>query len=369
MMLLPILFAFSLPIQGDEVNREQFFRLLTSSYENYEDVSFVFEGESRRVSREPVDPDMPGFQDYKFQGAYAYREGGETLLELYRTLDDGSPYQYTKESMLDWEIYKTDQIPDRDTSAEYLDHWHGGPGSLSMPPSPESYVQIPYFDRFDDDGEFGYQFLGWEEVDGHRCLHVEIDGSPNNPNPGHAGRNYWFDIQRGVHPLKIETYNGGVLTKRVHGIRLEEFRADDGRRLWLPVTAKVDVFDIDGRPVTEETNTLVAGSTRINQGLTNDVFRIELQTDRTLSNAKLEGPRRQFLDRQIDPPVRTDPESVERRLNEQLEAAEAQAEQLDASQSARAEEGRGTLPVLKNAFLVLGVGLLAAAIFWRLRAR
>jgi len=372
MLALPILLtsviAWSVPSQGEDVTKEQFRQLIGALHGRIHDVSFVFEGKRHLFTRrDPHTGKVAGEEDIDFQGSYVFRTSDSaTLLEYFRLPADGSPHRYYKGTLVEGKLRQIDSVPDLDAGRVRVHTTPGGPGSLSLPPSPESYVQLAYFHGLDALGEFLYQFQGWEEVDGHPCLKVEINRTPRNPSS--AVRQYWIDMERGGHPLRMETYHGNTVTTSVEEIRLKRFQAEDGQDVWLPVHATIKRFDIGGQPVSEETNYLVAGTIRINRGLPDDAFQIEAREVRGIDNAQLSALRRDFADAEEKKRLRIDPESIEDRLNEQLALAEAQATQLDASAAARVERTRGPF-LIRSGLLILGLGLIIAAATWWWRAR
>jgi hypothetical protein len=346
---------------GADIDAAQFHRLMDGLHADVRDVTLVYEGDHG-----PVPGDPEGEMGGKFQGLYSIRSDGATLMDVFlRSHRVDRPVSRTIKLVLGGRLEGVSQLPDLgrlipETSA-------APPGALNETASVERILYLWYFATLDDPARMGYQFLGWEEVDGHRCLNVQLYEVPA------AGLEkveqkptvvFWIDVERGGHPLKVEFRAGSEVRMRAEKIRLGQVPRPDGPLVWLPVSGELNTTLDLGRGKStpyRETYVVVDGSVRLNQSLGDAYFR--LKTNRELpAVGKLRDYQKLLGERA---PIRTDPAGVKERLDRQLAEANRQAEQLVASSSAR-EPGDWT-SLLAPALGALGVGLIGTVAYlkWR----
>ena len=244
--------------------------------------------------------------------------------------------------------------------------------TLNGSPSPQSFTYYWYFQAFATlgGGLPGYEFLGWEEVAGHRCLKVKLGIAPGVDTVD-IHDIFWIDVARGGHPLKVESYYKGNLLYRVAPIELSRVNAADGHPVWFPVKGEVNVFgtiggEFDQYPTARETYGVVMGSLQLNIDLPDSVFVVHTKPRRQIGNStalRSEHPveaRQPKVER-----LKTDPASVEARLNAQMAEADRQAKEIEASSPARASWG--ATGAAQAVLALLGVVLIGSGGVWMWR--
>jgi hypothetical protein len=213
----------------------------------------------------------------------------------------------------------------------------GGPGVLNHPFSPERINYFWFFKVLKDPASWRYEFLGWEDIGGHRCLKVRIDESWGLPDqlPDRPTIRFWIDMERGGHPLQVEFRRGEKIRMRTGEIELERLQGADGSERWFPVRCVTYVYPIPGpgyvdRPVAYETYKVVEGTVRFNQNLPDAFFSLEWK-GAVPENEQLAIRRKEFR----KPPRRYDPEGIKEHLKKNLAEADQQSKYLEASSAAR----------------------------------
>jgi len=381
-------FSRASPPIGTEVSPRAFANLMSALYEPFHSVSFVYEGEQsyQGVALRDVGTRRTAAPRTVFQGVYAYKHHGSVFLDVFSE-PLGSEAALVHETLAlskDGRLEKNRSLPDR----------HGVNGQPRVVPggsvwsifsrySPEDFFvlsrmsqYIEHLDRCD------YEYIGWEEIDGHRCLHVRllaIPGAGEGPGP-HYHKSYWLDCDRGGHPLRVELERGGDVLWRIADVRLEEYK-DRARSYWLPVSARVEKYDwknrIHRRPVVVTTYALVRGSVRINEEIPDELFHAERVNGispiyEALGLARVDNPL--TLDETAaalaaqapDPSERAvGPAGVAERLDRMLEEAERQAELLEASSPARPAQVATRWTSI--GLVAFGFVVIAAAVAWKWR--
>ena len=358
---------------GADMDAAQFLRIIKGLHSEIRDVTFVFEGGITPHDSGGINPAKPSM----YQGLYSFRSDGATLLDVFSWSPDmGKPGMRTIDVILKGNHSKISQVPDLGISQPQ--NGKGAPGVLNGPASAERILYLWYFQTLVDPELFGYEFQGWERVDGHRCLRVEFNQVPRDQVATWPGDlpivRFWIDMERGGHPLKVEFWNGTKLFMRSDKIELARLSIADGKAIWFPIRGETNSFngpDKAGRdsyrdsPFFTETYAAVNGSVRINQGLTDDYFTVK-RKDAMPDIGDLRRMQRELNSKPVVR-LRTDPRGVNERLDAKLKEAERQAKQLEASSAAR--EVWGWTPILQLALGVLGVLLVSGALLWRWRSR
>ncbi len=259
-----------------------------------------------------------------------------------------------------------------------LEESSSSPGSSSMlsgPESPQSLIFISLFHSIPNFPKWGYEFQGWEMVEGHRCARIKLKWAEGETAWHHL---MWIDTARGCHPLKIEDHRDGPMFQRLDQVELKRFELPDHAEVWMPVKGRLEGFEWAmkpyGEPVTRETISVVDGSVLLNQGLSDAVFKVG-PTPKAAVTTRLErragdlALRKAFVALKPAPPRRTDPAGVQKQLDAMIEAADSQSEQLQASSPARESWSRTTI----LQYAAVGIGsvavLIAGVIFLRSRGR
>ena len=348
-MIFSCLVAFAsmaaLPAE-ESIDADQFARLISTLHAPIQDISFVYEGEFRYLGPSSKIRGGKDALDRDYQGFYALRSDGATLLDLYDRFLAHDSLKRTTSAMLKWQVERFGQFADHKNAIGGKIEHKGDPGTFFTDGSPERILFLWYFQFWpqrwiSDPGVTGYEFQGWEDVDGHRCLRVQRDALIHSPN-GPVLR-FWIDVARGGHPLKYEMRVGGKLEMHVEQIKLDRIPIAEGKEpIWLPVSGVEEDFLWDkthtSSPMFRSTYALVNGSVRVNQGLDDDQF--TLHSNLFSREPALANVRRTF---DTTPPVRTDPEGVRLQLDAALAKANRESEQLKASSPAAPDRFRTML--------------------------
>lgn len=352
---------------SDLPSADQFLRILSGLHSEIRDITFVFEGGSGLFKDGVVKPDGT------YQGLYSFRADGATLLDVFsHPLEENKPGMRTIHAILKGKMEGVSQVPDIGILQPEMTE--AVPGVLNKPLSPERILYYWYFMTLGDPEAFNYQGQGWEDIDGHRCLKVQLD-QIRKTRSERVGKTplvrFWIDMDRGGHPLKVEFSDGTDLVMRTK-IQLSRFTTTDGKLIWLPANGETDTFGYQGRvvkvdrsstPMYRETYTIVDGSVRLNESLIDSYFSIK-------KNRKLPdvGGLRKFQ-REVakTTPLRTDPVGVKERLDKNLAEAERQSEGLVATSTAR--QTWSSSLVIQSLLVTIGALSIGAAVLWKWRTR
>ncbi len=365
----------------NEVDAVRFGQLLRGLHGTIHDVTFVYEGNVRPGDGARATVTNGDDISYNFQGRYSYRADGAEFLDFSNQgLKADSPRSHSLYQNLGG-LASLTAVPDRNRlsvspplpKSKSTDH--ARPSWVSPPASPHGFFFLWYFGAMTDPKAHRYEFQGWEEVDGHRCLRAYLDFEDAG-HPEHRDKlRVWIDLERGGHPLKVDYLREGKIFARSRNIQLQQFKDSNGISAWLPVSGQFETFlwrSSDGKgityhrePVIVESHKLMSGSVVLNQGLKD--------TDLTVtSNSTKYTDFKQFKDfkdfqRKPSRALRTDPQGVEGRLEDALADADNKAKRLEASDN---RQGIGTWSGLLSVGLSsVGVALLVGAGIWKWKAR
>lgn len=360
---------------GDEPDAAQFARLMKGLHGAIQDVSLVYEGELHYVGPADLLGRGSATTNQFFQGAYVYRADGAALLEFFRRdLDKDGLFQHESFAILGAKMEALSKIPDlaaqfnrpRVTQSKTAST---NLGAINKTGSPQRILYTWYFNQLVDPQGYGYECQGWEEVDGQKCLRVQLNVVKQTSNPRKPTIRFWIDMDRGGHPLKVEDLSGSDVRMRTDRIELERQPLADGRSLWLPVRGVTETFQYSGgfhkTPLYRETYSVINDTIRINQGLADSLFTVA-QTSKLPSTDYLRRLRKDF-DRPPPPPPRRDAAGVKERLDKTLAEADEQAKRIEASSTARA--GWSTTLLVQAALVAIGVVALGCVAAWKWRNR
>ena len=258
------------------------FALLQRYHSSFRDVSFIHEGKLEYTDAGSAKPDSAR----RFQTFYAYRSDGATLLDLFSE-QAGKPKGRTITSILHGRVERLDATPDRDNPlrARKPETGPGGPGSLGGTNSPERIFLAWYFPTLGEPAEHDFKVLGWEDVDGHRCLKVSLLRQPKKLLQGwHGSLPYirlWIDQQRDGYPVRYEFYRGDDLHIRGEITRMERVQVPEGRAIWFPTQGKVWGFvgphglAVHKEPAYTDTHGVLIHTVKFNQGLKDSFFSVK----------------------------------------------------------------------------------------------
>ena len=352
---------------GPTVGAEQFLSLVRSQHTMYRDVFFLYEGDFRYVGPEKLINVNPQEVGYEFQGTYLFRQDGAVRQELFKRPFQGDRIISRSDvSVLNGKAWKRSVAADLYRNSNNLIRESNGAAiMLFKAGSAKRMLFSWFFDSLSDPSNQGYRFLGWEDIDGHRCLCVQLNSLPGEKEPSFFQYRMWIDLERGGHPLKFETIAGSAVRARSSDIRLEALPTEKGQKVWMPVTAKVETFlwgDKDYTyPFFRETYAIVNGSFRLNQGCTDKDFNLR-EKQKPLGDITLQSFRTEF---DQTPVFRTDPEGVQARLDKLLKEADDVSKQLEAG--APAVSLWEQLLSASLGFVALGICTLTGAVMWKRR--
>jgi hypothetical protein len=366
-ILLSLLFCVRQSGSG-HVGPEDFGRIAKGALADIGDVSFVYEGFRERAdTRDPAE--HLERKRRKYQGTYAWRSDGSILLDYY-TRAGSDDFGHITFALFGGTTVKISRAPDKKippaTSRRRQSPWalaESGAHKINF---------LWYYHWLKEPSSLNYVDLGWETIDGHRCLKVQLDLSPGPADPKKSKYRLWVDLERGAWPLRIEhLIHPPAIASRTHSIELQSYLTPSGKSVWLPVAGVHDSF-LRGRetvdyPIWHEVCKVAGGSVVLDKRLPDKFFSIS-------SKDSPRGPTDLVLRREFEsavvkapPRLRTDPESVEKRLKTQLEEAERQASLLEAPSPARARWLPGIL--IQAAFFCAGVAMISWAIVQLRRSR
>jgi hypothetical protein len=249
----------------------------------------------------------------------------------------------------------------------------GRTATLNDIDTPLRFFLVWYFAGIDDPTAEGYEYQGWEQIDGHRCLRIQFDEAKGATGPGRPVIRMWLDMERGAHPLKIQFWRQGSIVAQTQNIRLIQFTVQGGLTFWFPISAD----SYNGNPDTSKTVTkwrcyVVRDTIRFNQNLSDARFDVNWKrharsTDR-LSQAR-QLFESQFMPKSapVAPTGRNDSHGVRELLEQRLAEADKQARELQASSPAR--EVMGPVQYAMVGCITFGACLLLAIVFCKWRSR
>lgn len=342
-LALPIVMALG---DGRQVDRGEAVALLAALSADVHDVEFRFEGDHKflrkpdlsslpEVIRKATDADASMFQGSTFQGTLALRDDGAIHQEVYTRSDVGEvPTIREISALLKGRRSRRVLVPDRGGQQGPDEVRPGHIGGLMREHSPLMAFQLPYLlvrATYSDDQ---YQFIGWEDVDGNRCLVFEFNRVAEGAKIPYLANRYWVDVKRGGHPLIVERRVDSKLALRIDNVKLTQFRGEDGAAYWFPAKARQQSygmgFDFSRTPVSEQTFVVLDKSLHVNQKLPDARFELDWgQTPEEQARAV------QYAKGTVPPPVNR-PERAEARVKRILDEANEKSAQLEASSPSRA---------------------------------
>ena len=370
-MVIPALLGLLITalIDGPEIDEVNFQRLVAGQYSNLRDVTVVFEGERRYVGSPRTVKGNPIQFSQSYQGTYAWRSDGATLLDVFHKgfEPDGKESPLVRKTFSYFGEKKESfvRIPDLKQTTFQTSSVVGRAGLFDT----GSFARIFFswhLGQFKNSPDSGYKFLGWELVDGHRCLVVEFNLLARAVPENNPVQRFWIDLERGAHPLRYEIRGGNALETRVEGIVLSEHQVPGGKRVWLPIRGEYQDFGrrawISTSPLFVETYSVVGGSVRINQGLPDEMFSARWNGN-LAGTDEMKYLRRLTLNVPKQPRGRTDPVGVKKNLDRMLVEADRQSKMLEASSAAR--EVWGWTPILQVVFVTAGIALLIGIVLYK----
>jgi hypothetical protein len=350
---------------GEAVGGEQFLRLMESQMQPVRDLALMYEGETTWVGPDGLVKKPESFNQ-KYQAEYAYRGDGSEAVDLYTRGKDPASVVTRMKMLLMGKELTTARIVD-DLASEEVKTEPAGLGAMTGPNSIDGFLFFWLFRSIEDIEPWGYEQLGWEEVEGRRCLKVRLNWAPGFEE---WYRIFWVDLERGGHPLKVEDYNAKGMTARLDRVILQQFPlGTSGVRAWLPVSGVIESFDWGGEirdePVIRSTMQVLDGSVALNAVLPDSVFKLDPSNPgKSLTSREVEGPIRKAYLEQPSRQTRVNMKGVDENIDRLVAEAEKQGEALEAPALSRST-WTGTR-ITQVVLFGIGAALLAAVLYtWR----
>lgn len=346
-------------------------RLVNGPRSDLRSFTFVYEGEQGTVESILLDGSDPIASDrLQFQGTYAWRADGATLIDFYmHRVDKDVSYSRTTLAAIGGRASEVTRIPDEGHNPKPYTY-NIGSAAFSRPMSPDRYLYIKELQALNGRGDEEFKDRGWEDVSGHRCRKVEILTRGTAAKGGgaplvSATDRLWIDMERGAYPLKVESMRGEDLWMRTV-IELKQFPDRDGQLVWLPADGVLDSFikidsSISKNPVVREVFHVVSDTVVINPTLPDKMFKVDYKGGLPES-PELAAEKMQFQGLPFKAQTQGDSAGVQNLLMERLAEADKQAAGLDASSIIRDWGMIGSISLA-----LVGAGVLAGA--WMLQRR
>jgi hypothetical protein len=375
--------AWNIGTIGDrsELGAAEVTRVLHSLASPLKDLACIYEGRLRWTGPEKVLDRSPELFGRRFQGVFLYRSDGAGLIDFYELdLTPEASVTRTKKVVLKGKLESARGLHDSKQRLDLkriLELRRGDINSLFEQNSPLPFFMTWYWEFGRRLQEPSYEFLGWEDVDGHSCLKIKLASWPDASMKNAEYRLFWIDLDRSGQALRVESYTEGKLWTQIDQIRLRGYPVSPKTdvRFWLPIHARFQSFLWQGQffdePVFEETLDIVPGSVQLNAGLPDFVFNIRRESSLPRSGepdqigiklASLDLKTR-FEKQRPQEPDRLDPISVQKRLDNYQNEAERQTNQLEAASATSEIQAENRF--WQSSLILLGALLLITALICR----
>ena len=203
MQLIIICACLCRSINDPEVDANHFGRLMRGLHDPVHDVTFLYEGgmcpgKGAGVAQSQEERDG-STRDY--QGRFMYRSDGAEFLEFADRVPNADAPQIhsltqnlgglaTATAIPDLKRLDVSPPPPKSKSPAGSRPAH----STARPGSPHRIFFPWFFSASTDPKSRGYEFQGWEQIDGHRCLRVELDLFDYSGPKNHQRLRMWIDL-------------------------------------------------------------------------------------------------------------------------------------------------------------------------------
>jgi hypothetical protein len=355
-----------------EISAESFHQLIKNENSKIKDLSLIYEGDFRWVGPLGILRGAPEDFGRRFQGIFLYRSDGAELLDVYtKVYRESAMVLRFKKSIIKGTYTSSQMVSDL-----AMEEYSSQPGSSSIlggPDSPHLLIYYWFFSGIENIVDWGYEFLGWEAIEGSKCLKAKLLWMPNQEEYHHI---FWFDLEHGCNPVKIENYKGPNLIARVDQIQLQGFLNPAGKTVWLPVKGRLEGFRWENKqysePVMRTEISVLNRSVLLDQGLGDAAFKIGT-TSTTHSTRQLSQKvsalslRQAYQDAVKKTPAHSDVTGTSENLQSLLREADAQASLLEAPAPSRSTWNGTT--VWQSVLTVLGISCIGFAFIWTMKHR
>jgi hypothetical protein len=373
MFYLGLVLAASVFTSSDpRVDAQQFERLIKALHADYQDISLIAEGTRSYVGPTGAIKREGKYYSQTYQTFFVVRNDGSCFQDLYlrSEVGDGLLQRSTK-SLLKGKLETLRTVPDLNRSSR--SSANGQASVFFDKGSPARILFLWYFLTLKEPADHGYEFRGWEDVDGHNCLCVRLFLGPVRPDAEKNGLFYhlfWIDMHRGGHVLRYEYKLGQKLHSRVDGVKLQLLPTQDGKSVWIPVQGEYNCFcfgtdSFYDVPLFRETYHVVGGSTLLNQGLSDRQFSVDWNWSNATETEEMKSTRRKKVALSPLSKTTTNSPNLKKRLDHALAEADSQSRRLEASSVTRAASS--WTPAFQLAGFIAGLGMLVTAAWYKLR--
>lgn len=366
-----VIVAFASFLADPALDAEQFSRMILGLHEDIKDVECVYEGE---IKFPDAGKDSGKVKPQFFQGSYILRYDNARYLDVYiKTVN--KPFSHDTDVVIANKWSQLNRIPDLGRRNANISPSYNQ--VLSRPCSAERFIFLAFWKEFRNLKDYGFEFQGWEIINGHKCAKIQVNLVSNNVRDASKSKKsrmprlfLWVDLARGGHPLKVEFYLGDRIGYRSSAL-LASVVQPDGKAFWLPVSSTIEGFDFMnvnnlGALASVESYNLVVGSVRVNQNIINSRFDVNWNSGRP-STGSLKRVHEEFQKISVPDSPRTDAASVKERLDRNLAEADKQAEELKAS--SLASESVSSVWFLFYLFLAIAMLFLTIVAMLKLKER
>lgn len=336
---------------GQSYAPEDLVKLVQAQIAPLKDVGFVYEGKVQWIGpKSLLGTDLEGF-GREFQGTYLYRNDRSALLDVFnKDLHAGSEILRSKQSLLGGRMESVRNALDERTTPDKSRGVKIGTGSMesfTSEISPHLFFWTWWLSLLHDLQKWGYEFQGWEDVDGRSCLRFQLNRVFGPERSQLEFKRYWIDMERNATILKVEFFQKGKFSSRIDQVKVMRVATGGNESFWLAVGARSQGFVWNGQsysePVQETLMYVVNGSILVNSGLPDAIFTVSrnagLPTSGELQKLRMAASNLPLAKEfEANPPLsrpKTDPASVRESIETRLAEADKQAEQLQASSPSR----------------------------------
>ncbi len=369
-LLIPLAWAGIGQIGEGEVSPARFLEIIRASYADLKTLSLIFEGTTEFV-RPGASEEQKRQKFESFDGRYFWRSDGSILNDAYLRFNVGD-LMHSSVAVFGDKATLFKQFPDQNLKPIWQKLPPTGFALGWEEPNPQGLLWYWFYQTIRNPEELHYQYLGWEDVDGRRCLNVELDLTVV-PEGRHTSRyRFWFDLDRAAVPLRVDflLYPPHV-GSTIRTVELEKRSVSATRSVWLPTSSVEETYVIgqnshSNQPIYRKSTKIVRGTLRVNDPIPDSAFVLgKAGANPETSPSVL---RRAFEEKlQNTPPIPSDPKSIQDRLDRDLAEADRQSRTLEASNPAHAFWS-GTL-ITQVGLFALGIALFTWAALLLRRSR
>jgi hypothetical protein len=264
-----------------EVTLDLFKQIIASNDRTLKTVAFIYEGEVRWIGPPWLIENRDGLEE-DFQGAYLYRNDGAAMCDMYVSKRSHSSRVMRSRTLVFHDrVEKVQGLVDSRRgfdSDRDVRRQKGSLASISGASSPHDVFMFWFWKVVGPLQDLGFEFQGWEMVDGRKCLRFQLDSWNGGQRKGLDFQRYWMDVERGAQVVAFETYVEKQLVSKMDQVTLMVFEGPDKVAVWFPTRGRKRLFRWKDRfytdPVVEIKYSVVRRSITVNGSLPDSLFSI-----------------------------------------------------------------------------------------------